>query len=113
MSTKRLGSISNCIYPSVVSEDERTDDEDGSHLLRPDYLLVKKDGCSYCSRAIKLIETKNKTVHVFDDITDLDYKLQKQAEGYKYFPKIYEKSGNTYAFVGGYDVISKKKKSAF
>ena len=68
------------------------------------FLVISKEGCSYCDKTIKLLEEKEEKYIVLnkdDDISGWIIQLIKMKYNHKTYPFIFE-------FVGGYDVLHNK-----
>lgn len=96
------------------SDGSMSDGSSGSSDSGPEFVIIKKAGCTYCEDAVELLKNKNKT---FDACEREPSKLEKQAmtkankKDYKYFPKIFHyNKNNELEFIGGFADLKHKFK---
>lgn len=67
------------------------------------FLVISKDNCIYCDKAIKLLEEKEEEYVVVDkeEISPFLIQMMKHKFNHKTYPFIFE-------FIGGYDVLHNK-----
>jgi len=79
---------------------------------KPRFKLIKKQGCTFCIQAVKLLK-ENKIE--FDEKEKLlpeeeEIILKQRGKKYKYYPKIFELDDDkqTYNFLGGFNELKQK-----
>ena len=73
------------------------------------YILLVRTGCSYCLKAVDLLESKELDHKlIVSRKSNLIFKSLKEIFGWETVPMIFAKKGSTLTFIGGYtDLIGR------
>ncbi len=96
------------------SDGSMSDGSSGSSDSGPEFVIIKKAGCTYCEDAVELLKNKNKTFNARErEPTHLEKQAMTNAnkKDYKYFPKIFHyNKNNELEFIGGFADLKQKFK---
>ena len=94
-----------------IKLDKQWDIKKKSVNPKPRFKIIKKVGCSFCDKALKLLEENNIIFVQKKQLSDEEKNIILKERGeYKTYPKIFElnNDGQTYNFLGGFEELKNR-----